>query len=110
MKAYKVGISDEAKEHMRRISAYIFHQLRAPQAAKNVRHDLRDAIFSLRTMPERIPLSRIRALKSQNVRCMAVRKYLIYFRIDETARQVYILAVLYGKRDQAAQLDEIIEH
>ena len=30
--------------------------------------------------------------------------YLIYFQIDETARQVNILAVLYGKRDQAEQI------
>ena len=40
---------------------------------------------------------------------MVVRKYLVYFQIDETLRQVNILAVLYGKRDQAARLDEIIE-
>ena len=39
---------------------------------------------------------------------MTVRKYLIYFEIDEAARQVNVIAVIYGRRDQAAQLDGII--
>ncbi|MBR1760439.1 MAG: type II toxin-antitoxin system RelE/ParE family toxin [Schwartzia sp.] len=110
MKAYKIGISHEAKEHMRRISAYISHQLKAPQAAKNVRSDLRDAMDSLRTMPERIPLSRDALLKKRGLHCMVVRKYLVYFQIDEPAKQVNILAVLYGKRDQGAQMETIVEN
>lgn len=40
---------------------------------------------------------------------MVVRKYLIYFEIDETARQVNVIAVIYGKRDQMSQLETMIE-
>ena len=109
MKAYKIGISHEAKEHMRQISIYISHQLKAPQAAKNVRSDLRDAMDSLRTMPERIPFSRDPLLIKRGLHCMVVRKYLVYFQIDEAARRVIVLAVIYGKRDQAAKMETIIE-
>lgn len=40
---------------------------------------------------------------------MVVRKYLIYFEIDEAAQQVNVIAVIYGKRDQMAQLEMMIE-
>ena len=40
---------------------------------------------------------------------MVVREYLIYFEIDETKKQVTVAAVIYGKRDQTAQIDNIIE-
>ena len=38
-----------------------------------------------------------------------ISSYLIYFEIDETARQVNVIAVIYGKRDQMSQLETMIE-
>ena len=105
---YKVIIFDEAEMHLKQISDYISNELQAPQAAENVLDDLGRAIDSLCFMPERIPLSRNRFLRAHGLHCMVVRKYLIYFQIDETARQVNVIAVIYGKRDQQAQLDGII--
>ena len=104
---YKVKVFDEAEKHLKRISAYIFDELKAPQAAENVMDDLEQAIISLRSMPERIPLSRDRFLKSNGLHCMVVRKYLIYFQIDEEARQVNVISVIYGKRDQVAQMEAL---
>ena len=109
MKGYKIWFTDEAKAHLRQISLYISDHLKAPQASINVTSDLKEAIFSLRSLPERIPLSRDERLKKCGIRCMVVRKYLIYFRLDESARQVIIRAVIYGRRDQTAQVENIIE-
>ena len=107
---YKVKVFDVAERHLKHISDYISNELQAPQAAENVLDDLEQAILSLKVMPERIPLSRDRFLKSHGLHCMVVRQYLIYFQINEAARQVNVIAVIYGKRDQAAQMEPIIEN
>ena len=106
---YKIIIFAKAEEHLKCISDYITVELQSPQAAENVMDDLEQAIDSLRTLPERIPFSRDALLKKRGLHCMVVRKYLVYFQIDETARQVNILAVIYGKRDQAAQMETIMD-
>ena len=41
---------------------------------------------------------------------MVVRKYLIYFQMDEAKHRVNVIRVIYGKRDQAAQAESIIPH
>ena len=82
--SYTVRIPIKVHEQTMEIAAYISEKLKSPQAAQNVLDDLYDAYSSLEEFPERIPLSRIRALKSRNVRCMVVRKYLIYFQIWST--------------------------
>ena len=107
---YEVVVSKRAKEHLRDIKDYITIELNAPQAARSVLDDLEEALASLDMFPERIPFSKIKELRLRGVHCMVVRKYLIYFEIDEAARRVTVAAVLYGKRDQAAQMETIIEN
>ena len=107
VKKYRVGLSDKAKEQLDHISSYIADELQAYQASKEVLADLKHAIASLRTFPERIPLSREDVWRQQDMHCMVVRKYLVYFQIDESKKQVNVAAILYGKRDQAAQFETI---
>ena len=100
---YEVEVPLWVYDQITEIAAYISGELSAPQAAQDVLNDLEAAIMSLDMYPERIPFSRDKFLKSCGLRCMVVRKYLIYFQIDEAARRVILHAVIYGKRDQAAQ-------
>ncbi len=106
---YKVVVSNRAKEHLHNIKDYITNELKAPQSARNVLNDLEEAMKSLCALPERIPFSRVKELRLRGVHCMVVREYLIYFETDETKKQVTVAAVIYGKRDQTAQIDNIIE-
>ena len=105
---YKITVFDEALEHLRQIGSYITTALNAPQAADDVLADLWGAILSLRTFPERIPFSRESRWKKRGLHCMVVRKYLIYFQIDEKKHHVNVVAVIYGRRDQAARLSEVV--
>ncbi len=108
MEQYEVGLSDAAKKDLESISSYILNELEAPQAAEEVLTDLENAVASLCFLPERVALAREAAWKKRGVHAMVVRKYLLYFRIDEENRQVNVIRVIYGKRDQAAQMGEDI--
>ena len=63
--------------------------------------DLESAIDSLALLPDRIPLAREDSWKKQGIHAMVIRNYLIYFLIDEAKHQVYIVRIIYEKRDQA---------
>lgn len=41
---------------------------------------------------------------------MIVKNFNIYFRIDKTKNRVYILNIIYAKRDQLSQLMKNKEH
>ena len=109
MTNYRIKMFAKAKAQVKSVAEYIKEELHAPLSAKNVTNDIKKAIASLKTMPERIPLVRFEPWRSRGFRCMTVRNYLIYFWIDETARQVNVIAVIYGKRDQMAQLETMME-
>ncbi|MBR1552746.1 MAG: type II toxin-antitoxin system RelE/ParE family toxin [Schwartzia sp.] len=108
MGQYKVGLSDEAKRDLGRISSYILNELKAPQASEAVLADLENAVASLCFSPERIPLAREDIWKKQGVHAMVVRKYLIYFQMDESNHRVNVIRIIYGRRDQAAQAENIL--
>ena len=108
MKRYKIIVSPSAKGQIKAITAHIRDRLFAPQAAIDTTLAIKDAIASLRAMPERIPKVWDSPRKGILLRRMVVRNYLVYFWIDETTNCVNVVAVIYGKRDQTAQLDETV--
>ena len=110
MKKYKIIISPSAKVQIREITAYIRDKLFAPQAAKTLAYEIKHTIASLATMPERIQEVSGESKKIFGLRRMVVKNFLVYFQIDESAKQVNVVAVIYGKRDQIAQLEEILQH
>ena len=63
--------------------------------------DLESDIDSLDLLPEKIPLAREDSWKKQGIHATVIRNYLIYFLIDEAKHQVYIVRIIYEKRDQA---------
>ena len=108
MTKYKINLFAAVKTQIKEISAYIREQLHSPQSAKNVTLEIKSAIASLKTMPERITLVREEPWRSKGIRRMMAGNYAIYLWIDDVNRRVSIIAVLYGKRDQAARLLEMI--
>ena len=45
--------------------------------------------------------------KSRGVRRLLCKNFYVYYRIDETAKTVYILNVVYNKRDQLKVLAQM---
>ena len=102
---YKIIVSPTAKAQIKGITAHIRNRLFNPQAAKAIALAIKSAIASLATMPKRTAEG-----SSVGLRRMVVRSYLVYYIIDDAERQVNVVAVIYGKRDQAAQLEDIVQN
>ena len=107
MKQYKVRITRQAREHLREIYRHISQELMAPAAAENTLAKLYKEIRSLDQMPKRIHLTPEPKWNEQGIRRMLVKNYYVYFWVDEGNARVQVTGIIYVKRDQARQLENM---
>lgn len=65
---------------------------------------LAEEIFSLDQFPYRAPLTEEEPWHSQGVHALTVKNFLVYFWVDEAAKKVQVMGIVYGRRDQRHQL------
>lgn len=108
MKSYRIIVTPDAIDNMAELRAYIADILMAPDAALRHIRLIRREIATLRELPARIAPVDEEPWHSRGIRFLIVKNFCVYYRIDEATETVYILNVVYNKRDQLrilAQMD-----
>ena len=90
---YEVKITRHALEQMRVIAHYISYDLMAPEVAEKLLNDLKSEIM--------------KPWKSEGVRKIAVKNFLVYYWVDDEHNRVQVIAVIYSRRDQIKQLQKM---
>ena len=103
-KEYEVKVTRQALEQTREIIHYISYDLMAPLAAENLLNDLKTAIIKLGVLPKRYSLIDEEPWRSEGVRKIVVKNFLVYYWVDDERNKVQVTAVIYSKRDQIKQL------
>ena len=101
---YEIKVTRQALEQMREIAHYISYDLMAPEAADNLLDDLKASILKLSVLPKKYPLIEEEPWRSEGVRKIVVKNFLVYYWIDEEYNKVQVTVVIYSKRDQIKQL------
>ena len=101
---YEVKVTRQALEQMRAIVHYISYDLIAPEAAENLLNDLKSAIMKLAVLPKKHSLIDEEPWRSEGVRKIVVKNFLVYYWVDDEYNRVQVTAVIYSKRDQIKQL------
>lgn len=101
---YEIKVTRQALEQMREIAHYISYDLMASEAADNLLDDLKASILKLSVLPKKYPLIEEEPWRSEGVRKIVVKNFLVYYWIDEEYNKVQVTAVIYSKRDQIKQL------
>ncbi len=104
---YKVKLTESAAKQTNNIILYISNTLMSPESAKNWSQKLRKAISGLNLMPHRHPLLEREPWKTKGVRRMTVGNFNIYYYTDEENKTVWVISVIYGRRDQLSALKNI---
>lgn len=99
MERYNVILSLEAKADIREIVRYIAKELREPSTAEQMLDRIDEAVASLETMPEKYALVTDEYLASCGIRMIVVKKYLIFYTVEHSKKEVNISRMLYGKRN-----------
>lgn len=96
---YKVMISEVADADLEEIVDYIAVNLQEPVTALNQMGRIKDAMMSLRTMPERhgVVSDKYRAFKG--IRLLPIDNYLVFYTVNKAAEMVGIVRMLYGRRE-----------
>ena len=106
-KEYTVKITPYALRQMREIVHYISTTLQSPDSAVRWLDTIKEEIASLASMPARIPLTEEEPWHSQGIHKMVVKNFLVYFWIDDGSSCVWVTAVVYGRRNQRKQLEDM---
>ena len=104
---YTVNITTQAQEQLKEMISYINCTLQAPGTAMKMLDTLEKEIASLAQFPNRVPLTEEEPWHSQGIHKLPVKNYLIYFWVDEEAKKVQVIGIIYGRRDQRHQLSNL---
>lgn len=107
MDKYIVKITDMAIGQIKEIVTYISVSLSEPETAIKWADFLKNKIADLSFMPGRYPLIDREPWKSEGVRKMTVKNFLIYYYINENEKAVWVTTVVYGRREQLNILKNI---
>ena len=104
---YEVKITPYALQQMQEIIHYISATLQSPKYAVRWLDTIKAELASLSSMPARIPLTEEEPWHSQGIHKMVVKNFLVYFWIDTDNLRVWVTAVVYGRRNQMQQLEQM---
>lgn len=107
MKQYTVIITPYAETALNELDDYITYELYAPETAIRYVDYIKSAILSLYTSPKRHPIMNDEPWHSREVRRMNIKNFAVFYFVDDKNDEVYVLDVIYQKRDiQSILLDD----
>ena len=99
--AYKVLVTAEADSDIDEVIGYIVNSLKNPIAAKNLLSEIESSYDILMESPEAFACCEDGYLRELGYRKIPVKNYIIFYRVDHAEKTVYIMRVIYGRRDYA---------
>ena len=106
MEHYNVIITPDAAVDLSQLKIYIAYTLQEPETALKYIHGLRQEIEKLESFPGAIAPVPDEPWHSRGIRRIIYKIFYIYYRIAENTKCVYVLNVIYAKRDQLNVLTE----
>lgn len=96
MRRYEVRLTPSAMSQVADAVRFVRDDLNMPQAAARLMEELEEAVAGLASMPKRFHAVDVEPLLSAGVRRMNVRKYSVFYKVDEASSAVDVFTVLYG--------------
>jgi len=105
--SYDIIVTPDAEADLFEIRDYIARTLLVPDVALNYIRTLQEEMQKLTYMASSIAPVEPEPWHSKGVRKIIVKNFYVYYRLDVPSGKVYILNVIYAKRDQLKVLNRI---
>lgn len=99
MNKYQILLTQNAKDDLIEIRNYITYDLLSPDISKKFIYGLRKSISQLFYFPYKFPQIKTKYIHEQSCRYMPYKNFLVFYEIKESEGKIYILRILYNKRD-----------
>ncbi|MBR4785301.1 MAG: type II toxin-antitoxin system RelE/ParE family toxin [Fibrobacter sp.] len=96
---YKVFVTERAKSDLAEVYSYISTELQSIATANNVIDSLQRAMKDLSIMPNRYHRYMEEPWLSEGVRYFSVRNFSVFYTVDDDEQSVFVVHVIYSKRD-----------
>ncbi len=96
---YEVQWTSLAKDDLVHAIIYIADMLKAPLAAERLLDDIEKETAVLAENPYLFPLSHDEFIAHRGIRHMKVKNYMLFYTVNEDARTITIIRMLYVRRD-----------
>lgn len=104
MKSYELIITPDAEADLYEIRNYIAYTLNVPEVALDYIRALRKEMNKLTYMASMFAPIELEPYHSKGVRKITAKNFYIYYLPDDASGRVYILNIVYTKRDQLRAL------
>lgn len=104
--SYEIHLSKMAQSELNEIFSYIAFQIPQLSSLQNAEQQiarLGNRISGLSDLPLRFRLHSEEPWRSMGIRVMPVDNYLVFYRVDEAAKEVYIYHILSNRRNIATE-------
>lgn len=107
MDTYEIIMTPDAAADLAKLRDYIADVLLVPDTALTYIRSIRAEIGTLAQMPGRIAPVSEEPWHSRGIRKIMANNFYVYYRIHEETKCVYILNIIYNKRDQLKMLSNM---
>ena len=107
MNSYEIIVTPDAEADLYEIKNYIAETLLVPDVALNYIRVIRKEMEKLSYMADSIAPEEREPWHSRGVRKISAKNFYIYYRPDIVSGRVYVLNVIYAKRDQLKVLNKM---
>ena len=97
--SYKLLITSDANNDIDEIISYIVNELKNPIAARNLLSEIESGFETISFNPHAFPLCSDKRLRDSGYRKITVKNYIVFYRTDDKTNAIYIMRVIYGRRD-----------
>lgn len=98
----KIVYTHTARQDLREIYEYIAYTLLVPETARSLTDKIMSEVRSLEEFPERNPLYKDEPWRSQGVRFLPVKNYLVFYTVKWRPRQSPSPVLCMGEETSAA--------
>ena len=107
MDGYQIIITPDAESDLIELRNYISDVLMARDTARSYVRAIREEIAALNEMPARYKAVDLEPWRSRGIRRVMAKNFYIYYRVEEKSKQVFILNIIYARRDQLQILERM---
>ena len=103
---YEVILTGKAKVELEGIYKYISKSLISETAASSIMQKIENKILNLKKIPESYSIIEPYIQTKEKYRKLIINNYIVVYRIDKENNKVYVISIIYGKRNY---LNEVFE-
>lgn len=108
MKVYKVMITPDAESDLVELKDYITFELLSPGTALAYIQEIKTEITKLEYLAPSIAPVQEKPFKSMEIRKIVANNFYVYYWINENTDTVFVLNIIYKRRDQLKALKHLL--